>query len=159
VLTREWVGFFVREGFGKLAELLDEENVTLDVQPRMCRIIIKGGEEANHYLQWLVDQAQAPVIVDSVLPGVGKVETCPACYGDLSHPEQLGCGHSYCSGCLKHFLTSAVDNRTFPLLCIGNEATCNIPVAIPFLRRFRPTPSIISSRPHFKNILSNTNRS
>jgi hypothetical protein len=138
VLNREWVGFFVREGVGKLEELLGEENVRLDVQPRMCRITIKGGEEANHYLQRLIDQARAAGIVDSVVPGTGETEVCPVCYGDLSYPEQLGCGHSYCSGCLKHFLTSAVDNKTFPLICVGNEATCNIPVAIPFIRRFLP---------------------
>ena len=138
MIPRECVGFFVREGVGKLAELLGEENVRLDVQPRMCRMTIKGGEEANHYLQRLIDQARAAVVVDSVLPGAGDTETCPVCYGDLSHPEQLGCGHSYCSGCLKHFLTSAVDNKTFPLLCVGNEATCNVPVAIPFIRRFLP---------------------
>ena len=117
VITRECVGFFVREGLGKLEELLGEENVRLDVQPRMCRITIKGGEEANHSLQRLIDQARAAVVVDSVLPGMGDEETCPVCYGDLSHPEQLGCGHSYCAGCLKHFLTSAVDNKTFPLIC------------------------------------------
>jgi RNA recognition motif-containing protein len=50
MLNREWVGYFVREGVGKLTELLGEENVRLDVQPRMCRITIKGGEEANHFL-------------------------------------------------------------------------------------------------------------
>ncbi|KIM39580.1 hypothetical protein M413DRAFT_415567 [Hebeloma cylindrosporum] len=137
-LNREWVGYFVREGVGKLTELLGEENVRLDVQPRVCTVSIKGGEEANHYLQRLIDQARAAVIVDSVLPGSAEDETCPVCYGDLTHPEQLGCGHSYCSGCLKHFLTSAVDNKAFPLLCVGNEAACNIPVAIPFIRRFLP---------------------
>jgi len=138
VLNREWVVFFVREGVGKLEELLGEENVRLDVQPRMCRITIKGGEEANHCLQRLIDQARAAVVVDSVLPGTGEEEACPVCYSDPSHPEQLGCGHSYCSGCLRHFLTSAVDNKTFPLVCVGNEATCNVPVAIPFIRRFLP---------------------
>ena len=138
-LKREWVGYFIREGVGKLTELLGEENVRFDVQPTVCRITIKGGEDANHYLQRLIDQARAAVIVDSVLPGTSEVEICPVCYGDVSHPEQLGCGHSYCSGCLKHFLTSAVDNKTFPLVCIGNAASCNIPIAIPFIRRFLPT--------------------
>ena len=76
-------------------------------------------------------------------PSSSHRRLCPpreaeTCYGDLSHPEQLDCGQSYCSGCLKHFFTSAVDNRTLPLLYIGNEATCDIPVAIPFIRRFLP---------------------
>ena len=138
ILKREWVGYFIREGVGKLTELFGEENVRIDVQPKVCRITIKGGEEANHYLQRVIDQARAAVIVDSVLPGASEVEICPVCYGDVSHPEQLGCGYSYCSGCLKHFLTPAVDNKTFPLVCIGNAASCNIPIAIPFIRRFLP---------------------
>jgi hypothetical protein len=137
VLNREWVGFFVREGVGKLAELFGEENVRLDIQSRMCKITVKGGE-ANHYLQRFIHQARAAVVVDSVLPGANKAETCPVCYGDFSYPEQLGCGHSYCSGCFNHLLRSAVDNRTFPLLCIGNEGACNTPIAIPFIRRFLP---------------------
>ncbi|KIM35596.1 hypothetical protein M413DRAFT_79263 [Hebeloma cylindrosporum] len=140
-LRREWVGYFIREGVGKLTELLGEdteENVRLDVQPPLCQITIKGGEEAKHYLQKIIDQAREAVTVDSVLPGAREVETCPVCSCDVSHPEQLGCGHSYCSRCLKHFLTSAVDSKTFPLVCFGNEAKCNVPIAIPFIRRFLP---------------------
>jgi hypothetical protein len=63
-------------------------------------------------------------------------ETCPICYDEVSHPEQLGCGHRYCSGCLRHYLASAPETKTFPLVCLGDEAACNIPISLPLIRQF-----------------------
>ena len=50
----------------------------------------------------------------------------------------LDCGHGYCSGCLNLFLTAAADNQWFPIVCIGDGETCNIPIALPFISRFLP---------------------
>lgn len=132
------IGFFVRVGLGKLVELLGEENVNLNLASRPCRITIKGGDEAKHHLQRMIDESRAAGPLASVLPDTAEKETCPICTDEASHPEQLVCGHTYCAGCLKHFLTSAVDAKTFPLVCMGNNATCNVPIAIPFIRRFLP---------------------
>jgi hypothetical protein len=160
-LNREWVGFFVREGLGKLAELLGEENVKLDIQPRVCTITIKGEkpEEANHYLQRLIDQARAAVIVDSVLPSAGEdSETCPVCSCNLSHPEQLGCGHSYCSGCLKHFLTARSTTRPSHFYALEQPVTFQL-LSHSFVAFFQARFSTISSRPRFLRILSIINKS
>lgn len=137
-LDRGSVGFFVREGLGKLVELLGEENVNLNLASRPCRITVKGGDEANHHLQRMLDESKAAGSFGSVLTAAEKTEVCPICTDEASHPEQLLCGHTYCAGCLKHFLTSAVDAKTFPLVCMGNDATCNVPIPIPFIRRFLP---------------------
>ncbi|KAK7691365.1 hypothetical protein QCA50_004763 [Cerrena zonata] len=61
---------------------------------------------------------------------------CPICYVGVSSPEQLGCGHTYCSSCLRHYLTSATDSALFPLTCMGDEDRCKIPIPIPTIQRF-----------------------
>lgn len=33
-------------------------------------------------------------------------QVCPICYDHTLGPVQLGCGHTYCSACLRHFITS-----------------------------------------------------
>jgi len=39
-------------------------------------------------------------------------------------------------GCLRHYLSTAADS--FPLTCLGNEATCEIPIPIPTIEHFLP---------------------
>lgn len=61
--------------------------------------------------------------------------SCVVCYCEASAPEYLGCGHVYCTECLRHFLSSASDTRNFPITCIGDDATCNTSLPIPVIRR------------------------
>ncbi|KJA22746.1 hypothetical protein HYPSUDRAFT_201842 [Hypholoma sublateritium FD-334 SS-4] len=136
VLDQGCVRGFMREGLGKLKELLGDENVTVNMSMNPYRVTIKGGAEATHHLQRLMDESRTKDALDDIFPGDSDKETCPICYDDVSNPEELGCGHTYCSGCLRHYLTSAVDTKMFPLLCMGNEAQCKVPIAIPAIRRF-----------------------
>ena len=136
LLNQASVGFFVRGGLGKLKELLGEENATMSYGPRGCHITIKGGEEGKCHLNRLIAESRTARFVDQTLPGDVEKETCPICTDEISHAEQLGCGHSYCSGCLQHFLESAPHTKTFPLVCIGDEGACKVPVSIPEIRRF-----------------------
>ena len=140
ILDQRSIGFFVREGIGKLTELLGEGNVALNLASRPCKITIKGGEEAIHHLQRLIDESRDTNSLGALLPGSAEREVCPICTEDVSNPEQLGCGHTYCAGCLKHFLMSAPETRNFPLVCIASDATCDVPISIPFIQRFLPGP-------------------
>ena len=136
LLNQASVGFFVRGGLGKLKELLGEENATMSFGTRGCHITIKGGEEGKLHLNRLIAESRTARFVDQTLPGDIEKETCPICTDEISHAEQLGCGHSYCSGCLQHYLESAPHTRTFPLVCIGDEGACKVPISIPEIRRF-----------------------
>ncbi|KAF9483016.1 hypothetical protein BDN70DRAFT_990656 [Pholiota conissans] len=129
---------FMREGLGKLKELIGDDNVTVNIASAPFRVTVKGGVEATHHLQRLMDEARMIGALDEALPGDTDRETCPICTDDVSNGEQLGCGHAYCSGCLSHFLTSAVDNKNFPLACMGNGGACQVPFPIPSIRRFLP---------------------
>ncbi|KDR76477.1 hypothetical protein GALMADRAFT_139404 [Galerina marginata CBS 339.88] len=144
ILDQASIGFFVREGLGKLTELLGKGNATLNLASGQCKITVKGGEEAIHHLQRLIDESRNTTSLGAFLPDPAEREACPICTDDVSNPEQLGCGHTYCAGCLKHFLMSAAETRNFPLICIANDATCAVPISIPFIQRFLPAQAFES---------------
>ena len=136
ILQRGALAFFINEGVGRLKELIGEENVMMDLASRPCTISVKGGQEASHHLQRLIEESSS---AGGAFPMDDDEENlCPVCYTNPSNAENLECGHSYCAGCLKHFLSSAADSKRFPIVCLGNEATCGSPFSIPFLRRFLP---------------------
>ena len=135
-LNHASVGFFVRGGLGKLKELLGEDNATMTFATRV-QITVKGGEEGRCHLNRLIAESRTARFVDQTLPGdMIEKDICPICTDEISHAEQLGCGHSYCSGCLQHYLESAPHTKIFPLACIGDEGACKVPISIPEIRRF-----------------------
>ena len=135
-LDQKSIGFFMRQGLGRLRELLGEENVVLSFVPGRFEITIKGGEEERHHLNRLIRESQAAQTMEQIHLAKDEKETCPICYDEVSHPEQLGCGHIYCSGCLRHYLASAPETKTFPLVCLGDETACKMPISLPLIRQF-----------------------
>ncbi|KAF5388370.1 hypothetical protein D9615_000034 [Tricholomella constricta] len=133
VLRRQSVGYFVRKGLAALKEVLGEDAVTLDLASTPCKLTIRGGEEARHALGTLMDQSLNDI--DLCMPGGGN-DICPICYDAVSHPIKLGCEHVHCTACLRHYLTSAAETKIFPLVCMGDEANCKVPVPIPVIQRF-----------------------
>jgi len=132
--------FFVRNGFGKLQELVGEDNVDLKMTSKWSAITMRGGEEATHHLQRLLAES----LIDNALIKLrfrAEAATCPICLSEVAFPERLGCGHAYCSGCLIHFFTAAEESKSFPIVCMGNEAKCKVPISLPFIRRFLPHQS------------------
>lgn len=75
---------------------------------------------------------------------IGDVDqVCPICYDHTLGPVQLGCGHTYCSACLRHFITSAHEINVFPLRCVGDDSRCNTPISIPIIQQFL-TPAALN---------------
>lgn len=135
-LTGPSIEFFKNGGIQKLGDLVGEKNVDLKSTSRWSAIMMRGGEMATHHLRRLIKDSLANGPFFS--QGPPDATTCPVCLERQLHPEMLDCGHGYCSGCLNFFLTAAADNQTFPIVCIGDGATCNIPIALPFINRFLP---------------------
>jgi hypothetical protein len=123
----------MRRGLGVLEEDLGKDNVTLDISSSPCRITIKGGELARHTLSRLIEESLDHLSIEKEMKQDSK---CPICYDEISSPVQLACGHSYCTACIRHFLTTASDTKKFPLTCMGDEDKCGIPIPIPMLQRF-----------------------
>lgn len=132
--------FFVRDGFGKLKELVGEDNVDLRITPKWSAITMRGGEEATHHLQRLLDES----LIDNASehPLKANAAACPICLTEVAFPEWLECGHAYCASCLIQFISAAEDSKAFPIVCVGDEAKCKVPISLPFIRRFLPHQSL-----------------
>jgi len=131
-LTGASAAFFKREGFGKLQELVGGDEINLKTTPKKTTITVRGGKEATHHFRRLYNES----LVAGADYGTENNTTCPVCLDQASYPERLPCGHTYCPGCLNSLLTAVVDSKIFPIMCIGNEATCNVPISLPFIRQF-----------------------
>jgi len=136
-VARHSVGFFVREGIQELKETLGENNVRFAMSSR--KITVSGGEEARHALDRLIALSHKG---SCGLPNASQgSQICPICYDSVSSPHQLGCGHTYCVACLRHFISSALESDQLPLTCLGDEAQCRVPIAIPTIQQFLPPAS------------------
>jgi hypothetical protein len=130
-LKQRSVQYFVRRGLASLKEIIGEDNVSLDLTSTPRKLTIKVGEDAHHHLQRAMDESLEDFSLDE-----GHRDICPICCDTTSHPETLGCGHSYCTSCLWHYLESAANAKKFPLNCMGNNTSCRSPLPIPLIKRF-----------------------
>ena len=130
ILDQASVRFFMRQGLAQLKKLVGEDNAVHSFESGRCKITIKGPDENRHQLHRLIEESRTGLGYHPKHPS-HKRGDCPICTDEISHPEQLGCGHNYCPECLQHYLSSAPETKMFPLACI----TCKVPIAIPLLRR------------------------
>lgn len=133
ILERRSVGYFVRKGMAEFKEIMGNDGVDLDLSTR--KLTVRGGEEARHTLDRLLKQSHEELRVGQHHLS-GPSDTCPICYDEVSHPVQLGCGHIYCTACIRHYLVSAPNTKIFPLVCMGNEVKCRVAIPIPTIQRF-----------------------
>lgn len=130
------VRFFVDGARGStlLKQEVGEDNVMLDVSSSPCKIVVRGGESARHCLQRLIDESLSGAIRSQHQLKDGEI--CPVCFDTIDQPDRLACGHAYCHGCLRHFLLTASETKRFPLLCMGDEGKCGVPIPLPIIKRF-----------------------
>lgn len=129
------IGVFLREDLSKLQNELGRENVWIDITH--TQLVVCGDEDTQkvgrlaivHAIERRLHRRPA---------GRAKHDTttttsgCPVCLTDPSPAVTLSCGHTYCKACLAGFLNAAVDNKTFPLTCLGDGAQCalRIPLSV-----------------------------
>lgn len=131
-IENRFVGFFIHKGMKILGDMLGEDNVWLHTTSTPYFISVRGGHDAEHALQRLVGEARKRPIP----PPFTRRSTCPLCFEEPTQAFTLACQHVYCTGCLKHTLISAIDGKSIPICCIGNDGRCNVPIPLPVIERF-----------------------
>jgi len=117
----------VAHGLTLLKEEFGDSNVTLDVSSVPAKISIRGSDTAWHTLNRLIQES---LLIDSRSEKVGEA-ICPVCRDSPGSPIKISCGHTYCTACFRHMLTSA---SNFPIICIDDQSTCNTPIPIPTIQ-------------------------
>ncbi|KAJ6610994.1 hypothetical protein B0H10DRAFT_378733 [Mycena sp. CBHHK59/15] len=93
-------------------------------------VTVRGGDELYEAAVDAVHHAQQFHLATPTLRRHNVVE-CPVCFNQVVSPITLRCGHAWCRTCLAKYVMAAIDNRHFPLTCLGDEAKCpeRIPLA------------------------------
>ncbi|KAF9000394.1 hypothetical protein BDQ17DRAFT_1282031 [Cyathus striatus] len=142
--TRLTINFLMRRGMDILKDIIGEDNLTLDLTSRPPKLVVRGGQDAKDHANRVIAQSFSTFTAVRTENDDNK-DTCPVCYDDVEHPEQLVCGHTYCTSCLRRYVMSETDR--YPLVCIGAEATCGRPISIPVIQR------LMSNHARFSQLL------
>ncbi|KAF8156708.1 hypothetical protein B0H34DRAFT_471848 [Crassisporium funariophilum] len=118
-LDHRLVAVFMDGELAMLQKELGEDNVLLDLWRHV--LTVRGDEQAFHVAKDAVNVASQK---RSMRAGQPVGVECPVCFNEASSPIELGCGHSWCRMCLQRYLKASVDQKFFPLTCLGNNAKC-----------------------------------
>ena len=127
-LSNEELRVLVTGGMTSLQEELGVERLSIDIAQRT--LVVQGTDEdataAREHLKLLTAAAAAD---HASLRRAGSPAgvTCPICLCDVSRPEKLPCGHTYCTDCLRHFLHAASRAVVPSCMCIAPGCTQAIP--------------------------------
>ncbi|KIY72169.1 hypothetical protein CYLTODRAFT_389049 [Cylindrobasidium torrendii FP15055 ss-10] len=126
------VHFFRSQAVPELQGIFGDDNVKFDPVKRSITVVAKGGENVSRAVQRLVDRSKN--FVRQITDQDEKV--CQICYDTPTAPRTFLCSHVYCTSCLRHLFTSAIDADSVPLLCMGDAAQCRAPFPLAVIREF-----------------------
>ncbi|KAI9065642.1 hypothetical protein FKP32DRAFT_1623772 [Trametes sanguinea] len=124
---------FLREGLAMLQNELGRENVWVDITNH--KLVVRGEEDAQKVAQLAVLHARQRAPHRGLRNGTG----CPVCFGEVSQPVALSCGHTWCKDCLTGYLNASVGNKSFPITCLADEARCAHPISLSIAQRLLST--------------------
>jgi hypothetical protein len=123
------VGAFMTTYLAKLQQELGSDNVFLDLWDK--KLAIRGTAADFEVAQRAVKKAQSSGLRNVVS---ASAAVCPVCFEPPAAAIKMRCGHSYCRSCLVDYLNASIDNRQFPLTCVGADAKCIEPIPLAIAR-------------------------
>lgn len=128
-LNSAFPGILTNPNFLALQRDLGAQNVYIDRQRGLLKVC---GNQDEVQVAHLVVQSVRRQYASREL----SVNNCRICLGAASLPITLDCGHTSCKNCLTDYFLSAIDTKSFPLLCVGLGCKQLVPVNI--IRRLLP---------------------
>lgn len=131
-LSGKVVGPFVGTSLATLQKTLGPENCYIHHLSDQRNLVVRGNEQAYRIACEAVEKVQSRHS-DTSVPSPRSV--CPVCFTEASVPTILTCGHTWCTSCLESYLVSAVENKAFPLTCLGGDASCTERISITLAKK------------------------
>ncbi|KAG1762033.1 hypothetical protein EDD22DRAFT_598669 [Suillus occidentalis] len=131
-LSGKVVGPFVGTSLVTLQKTLGPENCYVLHLSDQRNLVVRGNEQAYRIACEAVEKVQSRHS-DTSMPSPSSV--CPVCFTEASVPTILTCGHTWCTSCLEGYLVSAVENKAFPLTCLGGDASCTERISITLAKK------------------------
>ncbi|KAJ2915131.1 hypothetical protein MD484_g5283, partial [Candolleomyces efflorescens] len=124
-------GTFMNDGLQGLQTELGEDTVHLDLWNRA--LTVRGSQHAYNTALDAVLRARR-----TQLPSQSPGTLCPVCFDQVSVPVTLCCGHSWCKTCITRYMMTAVDEKFFPLTCLGDDGKCQEKIPLSCARQLLP---------------------
>ena len=119
-LERPLLAVFLNGEVASLREKVGSENVLLDLVSQALRL--RGDEKVFNAAKDAVELARKKYKIRRKRQNIA-IE-CPVCFNEVSSPIKMPCNHSWCRTCLQNYLTAAIEQKFFPLTCLGDEGKC-----------------------------------
>ncbi|OAX40821.1 hypothetical protein K503DRAFT_848767 [Rhizopogon vinicolor AM-OR11-026] len=129
-LSGKVVGAFVSKDLLTLQESIGQENCQI-LLSNQHTLLVRGNEQTYRIACEVVEKVQNR---HAHRPAPSPHLVCPVCFSEASVPTRLSCGHRWCTSCLQGYLASAVENKAFPLTCLGNDASCTERIPLPLAK-------------------------
>ncbi|CAL1709050.1 unnamed protein product [Somion occarium] len=112
------ISLFMSADLAKLQEELGHENVVFNLAKQT--LLVRGNEDAFQVARLAIRHTKQRCSG----PRKHLLDACPVCFDEATSPVTLRCSHTWCKSCLRDYLLASIDNKVFPLSCLGNEAKC-----------------------------------
>jgi hypothetical protein len=132
-LDARMLGVFMNEGLARFSEVGDD-CVQLDLWNRS--LVVRGDQHTYNAVRDSVNRTRRS-FVSTRNPAVVE---CPVCFDEVSTPITLCCGHSWCKTCIIRYMMTAVDQKVFPLTCLGDDAKCQEKIPLSCGKQLLPPP-------------------
>ncbi|KAL5639340.1 hypothetical protein ACGC1H_006748 [Rhizoctonia solani] len=126
VLTRLACG-----GITILRNLLGRGNIYVDIFEET--LTFYGDDEVARRVQNALD-----LMYSETGAKLRRKSDCVVCFCAPENPLLFSCGHRYCKSCFSQYVASAAENRTLPLLCVGEGCKTSIPLPMITLHANQP---------------------
>ncbi|CAE6419772.1 unnamed protein product [Rhizoctonia solani] len=118
-------------GITILRDLLGRGNIFVDIFDET--LTFYGNDEVARRVQNALD-----LMYSETGAKLRRRSDCVVCFCRPEKPLLFACGHHYCQGCFSQYVASAAENRTLPLLCIGEDCKASIPLSMITLHANQP---------------------
>ena len=119
-LERPLLAVFLNGEVASLREKVGSENVLLDLVSQALRL--RGDEKVFNAAKDAVELARKKYKIRRKRQNIA-IE-CPVCFDEVSSPIKMPCNHSWCRTCLQNYLRAAIEQKFFPLTCLGDKGKC-----------------------------------